>query len=206
MTMAESTTRGYVDAEAQGRAEETVGVLAEFDSPEALLAAAEKVRDAGYRRWDVFSPFPIHGMDEAMGVKPTILPWIVLGGGLAGLIGGVFLCWYTNAAPLIDGLHPTFQSYAYLISGKPRFSLPANIPVIFEATILLSAFAATFGMLGLNRLPQLYHPVFKRPEFARATQDRFFVAVDASDPGFDLNATTKLLTELEAHGVEELKD
>ncbi|MBL4701909.1 MAG: DUF3341 domain-containing protein [Phycisphaeraceae bacterium] len=98
-----------------------VAVVAEFDSVDSIMAAANKVREAGYSKWDVHSPFPIHGMDDAIGIKPTILPWIVLGGGITGCIGGLFIAWYSNA----------FE-YPFLISGKPQFSLPANIPVILK--------------------------------------------------------------------------
>src|ERR1700688_3764246 len=107
-------------------------------------------RAAGYKVWAVPSPFPIHGIDAVIGIRPTILPWLVLGGGLTGLLSGLGLQWFTNAF-----------DYPFLISGKPIFSLPANIPVIFELTVLFSALTAVFGMLGLNRLPMLYNPLFK---------------------------------------------
>ena len=116
----------------------TWGVLAEFEAADELVAAAEAVRDAGFTRWDTYSPFPVHGIDRAMGLRDTGLPWLVLGGGAAGALGGLLMQWWMNA-----------QDYQFMISGKPLFSLPANIPVIFELTILLSAFAAFFGMLTL---------------------------------------------------------
>ena len=127
-----------------------VGLLGEFTDVTTVVSAARKVRAAGYKIWDVHSPFPIHGIDAVMGVRPTILPWLVLGGGLTGLVSGLLLQWYTNAF-----------DYQFLISGKPIFSLPANIPVIFECTVLFSALTAVFGMLGLNRLPMHYNPLFK---------------------------------------------
>ncbi len=173
----------------------TYGVLAEFDTVAALLAAARGVRDAGYRRWDAHSPFPVHGLDRAMGVRPTLLPWLVLGGGLAGAGGSLLLQWWTNA---ID--------YPYVISGKPFFSLPANIPVIFESTVLLAALTAFFGMLALNRLPELYHPVFKSDRFRRVTSDRFFIVIEAADPRFDPQRTPALLRSLGATAVEVLED
>src|SRR5690349_15140263 len=129
---------------------ELVGLLAEYTDVDAVVNAARSVRRAGFLRWDVHSPFPIHGIDYAMGIKPTILPWLVLTGGLTGLFGGLLLQWYVNA-----------YDYQFLISGKPIWSLPANIPVIFEMTILFSALTAVFGMIGLNRLPQLYNPLLK---------------------------------------------
>src|SRR5580704_15819333 len=104
------------------------GLLAEFEDVSAVVTAAQKTRAAGYKVWDVHSPFPIHGIDAVIGIRPTILPWLVLGGGLVGLIGGLLLQWYTNA-----------YDYPFMISGKPYWSLPANIPVIFECTVLLSA-------------------------------------------------------------------
>jgi hypothetical protein len=130
-----------------------------------------------------------------MGIKPTVLPWIVLGMGLFGLFGGMALQWYANA-----------YAYQFVISGKPIWSLPANIPVIFECTILCSAYTAVFGMLILNKLPQLYNPLFKIARFKRVTQDRFFVAIDASDPRFDERRVTDFLAKLGAVAVERVED
>jgi hypothetical protein len=180
-------------------------LLAEFDSVDTVVAAAERVRDAGYRRWDLHSPFPIHGVDRHMGVRPTILPWIVLLCGLAGLVGGLGLVWWTNAHtdPNVPG---PFQGYQYYISGKPMFSLPANIPVIFETTVLLSAFGAVFGMLLLNKLPMLYNPLFRKESFRRVTDDRFFIVIEASDAKFDRSETQRLLKESGAVTVEEVED
>lgn len=174
---------------------ELVAVIAEFDSVDSVMAAAEKIRDAGYKKWDVHSPFPIHGIDEAMGIKPTILPWIVLGGGITGCIGGLGLAWFTNAF-----------NYPFLTSGKPQFSLPANIPIIFETTVLLAAFGAVFGMLALNQLPWLYNPLFKKEKFRRVTADRFVVVIEACDPIFDQTRTRELLASLGAICVEEVED
>jgi hypothetical protein len=182
-------------AELEIEAPVLAGYLAEFDSVDAILAAAEKVRDAGYRRWDVHTPFPIHGMDDAMGIHPTILPWLVLIGGLSGMLGGLALQVYTNA---ID--------YPFLISGKPLVSLPAFIPVIFECTIAGAAFTAVFGMLALNKLPMLYNPLFKSERFRRVTNDRFFVVVDATDPNFEEGETLKLLESLNPVAVERFED
>jgi hypothetical protein len=170
-------------------------VMAEFDNVTAVCHAAEKVRDAGYTRWDVHSPFPIHGIDGAMGIKPTILPWLVLGGGLTGLLAGIGLEIFTNS---ID--------YQFMISGKPFVSGPAFVPVMFETTILFSALTAVFGMLGLNKLPMLYNPVFRSERFRRATNDRFFVVIDATDPKFDLVKTSELLASLHPLSIEKVED
>jgi hypothetical protein len=174
---------------------ELYGVLAEFDNVDDLVRAAREVRDAGYRRWDTYSPFPVHGMIEAMGLKDSFLPWIVLAGGVAGCLGGLALQWWTNA---ID--------YPYLISGKPLFSLPANIPVAFETTILLSALAAVGGMFFLNDLPRLYHPVFKSERFRRVTDDGFFLCIEATDPIFQLEETERFLRGLGAESLERLEE
>lgn len=180
-------------------------VLAEFETPGELINAARAVREAGYARFDCYSPFPIHGIDDAMGTRPTRLPWIVLAGGTAGCLGGLILCGYTMAT-MIPELNPSFSGYPYLISGKPYFSLAAFIPVIFETTILLSAFAAVFGMLGLNKLPQFYNPLFRSARFRRATSDGFFLAIEAEDPKFESDQVESLMNDLGATAVEKVED
>jgi hypothetical protein len=182
-------------AELEHEQEVLAGYLAEFDTVDGILAAAEKVRDAGYRRWDTHSPFPIHGMDDAMGIRPTILPWLVAMGGVAGLLGGLALQIFTNS---ID--------YKMFISGKPLVSLPAFIPVIFECTIAGAAFTAVFGMLVLNKLPMLYNPLFKSERFRRVTNDRFFVVIDATDANFDEVETERLLQSLNPIAIERFTD
>ncbi len=172
-----------------------VGLLAEFQTPEDLVAAAEQVRDAGYRRIDAFAPFPVHGLDEALAIRPTILPWVVLGAGLTGVVAALAGQWWTNT---ID--------YPFVVSGKPLFSLPANIPVTFEVIILFSAFTAFFGMLALNGLPRFVQPVFKSERFRRATADRFFLLIEAADPRFVLEKTRRMLDTAGAAHVEELHD
>jgi len=174
---------------------ELVGLLAEYENVDQVLKAAHAVRAAGFLRWDVHSPFPIHGIDYAMGIQPTILPWLVLGAGLTGTATAIWLQWYCNAF-----------DYKFLISGKPLWSFPANIPIIFELTVLFSALTAVFGMLGLNRLPLLYNPLFKSERFKRATSDRFFVVIDATDPKFDEEKTTQLLKDAGAKVVERVED
>ncbi|MEM8680696.1 MAG: quinol:electron acceptor oxidoreductase subunit ActD [Planctomycetota bacterium] len=142
------------------------GVLAEYRSAAELLQAARTLRDHGYRRLEAFSPFPIHGMDDALQIRPSILPWLVLIAGVVGGVSALAFQWWTNT---ID--------YPYLVSGKPMFSLPANIPVMFEVTILLAAFAAFFGMLLINGLPRLHNPLLQNERFARVSNDGFFLLV-----------------------------
>lgn len=195
-TIATTTTRRPDDAPA---ALESTGalncLLAEFDTPTDLMHACEAVRDAGYRKWDAHSPFPIHGIERAAGIRPTILPWIVFLGGAAGTLGGLLLQWWTNAV-----------DYPFLVSGKPFFSLPANIPIIFETTVLAAAITAVVGMLVLNNLPLFYNALFTSQRFARVTTDKFFVTVQADDPRFKLSDTRKLLESVGATAVEEVHD
>ncbi len=169
------------------------GLLAEYPDPHALVHAAEAVREAGYTRWDAHAPFVVHGLDEAMGIRPSRLPFVVFAGGLAGAVGGLALQWWTNAV-----------DYPFLISGKPIFSLPANVPVAFEMTILLAAISALLGMLAANGLPRLFHPLFRVERFRRATDDRFFISVEAADPRFGPEATRRLLEATGAVAVEEV--
>jgi hypothetical protein len=171
------------------------GYLAEFADVTSVVRAAEKVRDAGFRYWDVHSPFPIHGIDEAMNIRPTILPWIVLIAGLIGLSLALLMEWWMNS-----------YDYPYLVSGKPFFSLAAFIPIMFECTVLFSAFAGAFAMLLLNKLPMLYNPLFKSERFRRVTTDRFFVVIDARDPKFDEGATEMFLQSLNPIAIERFED
>ncbi len=169
----------------------TYGVLAEFDDVNGVIAAARKVRDAGYRKWDCHTPFPIHGLDDAMGIRPTRLPWLTLGMGLAGVACALLLQWWTNA-----------YDYKLNISGKPFFSLPANIPVTFELGVLFAAFTTFFAVLGLNRLPMLFHPLLTVSRFGRATNDKFFISIEAKDPKFNASATIALLQAAGAGHIE----
>ncbi len=171
------------------------GYLVGFDKVDELLEGAAVVRDAGYTQWDAHTPFVIHGLDAAMGVKKTILPYIVFLAGITGTTAGILLQWWTNA----------FDS-PFMISGKPMFSLPANIPVAFETTILFAAISALVGMLALNKLPQLYHPLFRSRAFKRATDDTFFISIEAQDPLFDSTATRELLESISGQKVEEIED
>lgn len=169
--------------------------LAEFETPGQVHHAAEKVRDAGYRRWDVHTPFPVHGMDKAMGLGDSRLGWIVLACGLTGCSLAFLLIWYTNGV-----------DYPLVIGGKPPFSFPSMVPVMFELTILLSAFGTVLGMLGLNQLPRHHHPVFYSERFERGTDDRFFISVEASDDKFDLEETRALLESLSPAHLELIQE
>jgi len=163
----------------------TAGMLAAFESPAALMHAAEKMRDAGYTNFDCHSPFPIHGMDRAMGLKRSPLGFIVGIVGFCALSGATLMMWWM-----------TTVDYPLVISGKPFFSFQAYVPVAFAITILSSALAALFGMLILNRLPQLFHPLFESKQFARVTDDGFFVSVAAQDPKFDMQLTRQFLESI----------
>jgi hypothetical protein len=169
------------------------GLLAEFETPTALVQAAAQVRDAGYRRIDAFSPFPIEELAEAIGFHDRKLSLLVLLGGIAGLLAGLGLEYWVSAV-----------AYPVNVGGRPYASWPAFIPVGFEMTILFAALTAVIGMLALNGLPMPYHPVFNAPRFSAATRDRFFLVVEATDPKFDRLQTRKALEGLHAREVTEL--
>lgn len=172
-----------------------VGVLGQFDTPDALKRAAAELRDAGFRKWDVHSPYPIHGLDRAMGMRPTRLPWLVLAAGLTGIVLALALQIWTNA---ID--------YPINISGKPLLSIPAFIPITFELMVLLAAFAAFGGALVLNLLPQFGHPVFRSRRFVEAAGNGFFISIESSDPKFHAEDSAALLKSLGASHAEVLLD
>ena len=169
------------------------GVIAEFSDPQALLDAANKAREKGYTEMDAFSPFPIHGLAEAVGFTKTRLSTIVLIMGLLGGIGGFFMCWYANVV-----------SYPINIGGKPYNSWPAWIPITFECAILLAAFGAVFGMLALNGLPMPYHPVFNVRRFDQASRDKFFLVVQARDPKFKLDEVRDFFDTLQPREIVDV--
>ena len=173
----------------------TYGLIAEFDSAAAILHAAEKVRDAGFRRWDVFTPFPVHGMDKAMGVKNSMVGWFSFIGGVTGYTGGMLMIWYMNA-----------YDYAIPVGGKPMFSPFSAFPPSYELTILLGSFGALLGMLFLNRLPRLHHPLLKHQRFALATHDRFFIVIESDDPKYSETETRQLLAAAGSRQIEEVKE
>ena len=190
-------------------APDLTGVVAEYADEHELVAACERVRDAGLTKWDSYTPYPVHGIERAMGIKPTILPWLALGGGLTGTCTGLLMQWYMNGSEELAnavGIPTALQGYNYLISGKPLWSIPANIPVSFELTILFAAFGSFFGMLLLNGLPRWSNPRFRLSRFRRSTDDRFLIGVDAKDPKFDLEAAQELLAPTGAAAVEEVWD
>jgi hypothetical protein len=170
------------------------GILAEFATPSALYQACERVRDAGFTRWDAHSPFPVHGLSKAMGLRRSVLPWIVLVMALSGAALGFILQWWVHTS-----------AYPLVISGKPFFTWPAFIPVTFEVAVLFGALGAVFGMFGLNRLPMHHHPLFQSKVFERASDDAFFVSIESWDPQFDPVATGTLLESLGARRVELLE-
>jgi len=169
------------------------GVLAEFDTAQALLDAANQVRIAGYTRADGFSPFPIHGLAEALGFRERWVSKIVLGAGITGLLAGWGLEYWTQ---VID--------FPMNIGGRPFNAWVSFIPPAFETTILFASLSAVIGMIVMNGLPQPYHPVFNVPSFVRASQDRFFLAIEAADPKFDAQATRQFLAGLKAREVHDI--
>ena len=158
------------------------GVIAEFDTPGDAMRAAEKIRDAGFRNWDVYTPYPVHGMDKAMGIKNSRVGWFSFTGGVIGYTTGMIMIWWMNA-----------YDYAIPIGGKPMFSPFAAFPPSYELTILLGSFGALFGMLFLNRLPRLHHPLLKTRRFAAATHDKFFLVIETADPKYSEIETRRLL-------------
>ncbi|MBM3966987.1 MAG: DUF3341 domain-containing protein, partial [Planctomycetes bacterium] len=173
----------------------STGWVAEFSNEHALLEAARKVRDSGYTKTDAFTPFPVHGIDESLGIKPTILPFIVLCAGTTGLLTALLMQWWMNGV-----------DYKYIISGKPFGITPASIPVSFELTILFSAFTSVLGMLALNGLPRLSNPIFTNPRFDRATDDRFFLYVDAGDRYYNRESVKELLSSAHPDSLDEVME
>jgi hypothetical protein len=173
------------------------GLGAEFDSAAALMKAAEKIRDAGFTSWDVHSPFPIHGMDKAMGLTKSWLSAPVFIGGATGTLTAVLLTCI-----------PSFALYPLIVHGKPFTwaTLPAFFPIIFELTVLFSAFSTVFALLIMNQLPKWYHPIFNWERFARVSDDGFFLVIEARDPKFSETRTRELLEEIGGQHVTLIHD
>lgn len=172
------------------------GLVAQYDDAEDVVVAAQKSLEAGYscKHMDAYTPFPVHGLPEALGFKEDKVPWIIFLSGLAGAGGGLLLQYWVSA-----------EAYAINVGGRPYFSWPMFIPVTFETTVLIAAFGATFGMLALNGLPRPYHSIFNAPNFERASQDKFFLAIESDDPNFDLEKTRAFLQDTGAEAVSEVE-
>jgi hypothetical protein len=183
--MLAATSAGHLDS--------IHGVMAEFERPEPLLEAARHAREAGYRHMDAYSPMPIEGLAEAIGFRRTMIERFVLVAGVLGATGGFSLCWWM-----------TVVAYPHIVAGRPLNSWPAYVAITFESMVLIACLTAVIGMLALNGLPQPYHPVFNVPAFERASRDRFFLCIEASDPKFDLVATREFLNSLGAVEVADV--
>lgn len=175
--------------------EKNYGMVAEFDSPASILSAAEKVRDAGYSRWDVFSPFPVHGLDKVMGFKNSKVGSFAFIFGAATFIGTMLLIWYCNDF-----------DYPILIGGKPMFSTPMSVVPSYILLVLASAVGAFIGMIALNELPHYYHPLFGKKRFELVSRDKFFLAIGANDPKFSETETRELLESIGGAHIEMVED
>jgi hypothetical protein len=187
--MADIAVDDDVDDEGTG---ELWGMMALFETPAELYQACEQMRDAGYQDFDAQTPFPVHGLEKAIGIKPTKLPWFVLVGGFTGLASAILLTWYVN------------WDYPLNISGKRPFSYHVYIPVYFELTVLFAALTCFFGLWIICKLPMFFHPTMRHRSFPRATDDGFFIVVPATDPKYDASGTKKLLEKLGATEIEEV--
>ncbi len=170
------------------------GVMAEFPDPSAVSHAASAVRDAGYTRWDVYSPFPIHGIEEAMGLGPSKVSRFVGTGALLGVLGALAMQGWMSAV-----------DYRLAVGGKPYFAWEQFFPITFELGILLGSAGAIAGMFLTNRLPMLYHPMMKKDRFLRVGDDKFFITIESDDPLFDASEARALLERLGGTGVEEVE-
>lgn len=173
----------------------TYGIIAQFDSPAAILHAAEKVRDAGYHRWDVFTPFPIHGMDKVMGLKNSLVGWVSLAGGAFMFLNIVGLIWFSNAF-----------DYPLIVGGKPMFSVPMTFVPAYIMMIMGGAVGALIGMLGLNELPRLHHPLLKNKNFGLVSRDKFALVIGALDAKFSPAETRKLLEAIGGTHIELVEE
>ncbi len=173
----------------------TYGIVAAFDTTPDFYHACEQVRDAGFSQWDAITSFPIHGLDAAMGVRRSNVPRFSLAGGITGFCTGMSLIWWTGAS-----------EYPLIVGGKPYFSPMFAFPISYELTILFTAFATIIGMFILNKLPMHYHPVMKAPQFVRASDDRFYIVIEANDPKFNPVQTRALLQQIGGKDIAELEE
>jgi hypothetical protein len=174
---------------------QSYAMMAEFETPADILHAAEKVREHGFHRWDVFTPFPIHGMDRAMGLRNSKVGWFSFIGGVTGYTTGMLIIWWMNAV-----------DYPIIVGGKPMFSPFAAFPPSYELTILFGSFGALLGMLFLNRLPRLHHPLLKNKRFAFATHDRYYLVIESDDSKYSETETRKLLETLGSRHIELVEE
>ncbi len=179
----------------QRRRERVWGLLARYETPAELSRAAERVRDAGYTKWDAYSPFAVHGLNEAMGIPRSKVGWIVVTGAAAGVAAALLLQWWTSAV-----------DFPINVDGKPLWAWEQFTPIIFELGVLIAAFGAVLGMLALNGLPRLSHPLFNSEQFLRVGDDAFFIAVEAADPKFSQSGTRALLEHSGARSVEAVEE
>jgi hypothetical protein len=173
---------------------ELYGLMAEFETPETLLAAAEATRGAGFTKFDAYSPMPVEGLAEAVGFRKTTVQKIILAAGFLGATGGFTLCWWM-----------TVVAYPHNVAGRPLNSWPAYVAITFESMVLVACITAIVSMLALNGMPEPYHPVFNVPEFERASRDRFFLCIEADDARFDPGGTREFLEGLRPMGVMEVE-
>ena len=182
----------------------THGLIAKFDTPADIMHAAERVRDAGFKRWDVLTPFPLHGLDPAMGLKRSFVPCFTIVGGTIGFITGMLMIFFMGASKLDLGI--LSEGYQLIVGGKPLFSPIFAFPVAYELTILFSAFASIGGMFVLNKLPMHYHSTLKYEKIAEATDDKFFLYIEKTDPQFSDEKTRSFLEELKPTEISELEE
>lgn len=171
------------------------GLVAVFEHPGDIMHAAEKIRDAGFKRWDVITPFPVHGMDDAMGLGRSKVPFFAFVGGCCGFFGGMGMIAFMN-----------WIDYPLVVHGRPFFSPLSSFPVSYELTILLAALGSIIGMFLLNGLPMHYHPVLKWDKAHYASDDKFLLIIESADPKFDRKKTAELLSSLGSKEIEELED
>jgi hypothetical protein len=189
-------------AATQAKAPKLWGLLAQYENPAEIYHAAEKVKGAGYAKWDCCVPFPVHGLDKVMGVKASPLPWFVLAIGISGSLFALCFELWTMGALGTD----KEWVYPFILAGKPLNSLPAFVPVWYAVTILSSCLTIFFGNWFLCKLPMLHHPTFQSKRFERVTDDKFFIVIEASDSRFDFDKTRALLKDTGASFIEELED